>query len=367
MTAAEPAASLGTSILAALALATVADTTRTRGGTTVLVVVVLTVRAAIAVRSVRVAVPSARAIWSAWLSWTIEVGRGAALALLAMRIVRATAQPSKDTEAKPEGPYRAAGEGAPTPEVPNVVPAVSASALPALRSAAGALSIYRVGFLVRVGTAVFTTLVALLLTTSRGRDGVVLFMMGPLTDLATAIVLLVALVKLLGMRRAFGTLRATIGAIVALSVCGLTDCATLAFEIDAMTSSSYRAFRESSEVLALHFPATLVAGGVSLLFVASVLRRTGEGLGGRSLEDRARWVQALVVAAGTAQLGFFNVFLAMSERRQGMDAQAGGFVAAAFVLFGASASVAVVVLMTLLVSAVRRARMARVQDSATAP
>lgn len=361
---AEPVVSIATTLLATLALGALAHAHGSRAtaqANHMTIAVVVSVALSLGFKVVRLVGSGPRSLPTAWASWGIEVARPALVALLALSVARAIGR-AAEVVAVPVGPYRAAGEGAPS--APTKEP-LDAATVASLGRVADGLSTYRSAFLIRGGAAVATTLLGLVAATMRHNDsGAILMSAIPLASLATAVLLARGLFKLLALPRGVRARGVTFGAIVALGLAALVDAATLLAALAALFSaSSYRAARDMSEAVMVGWPVVALAGGASLLFVASALRRVGEKLGDDRVVARARWVQGLAIGAGAAQIGALYAGLSLSAARYDSSSDAGGLVVAALALASLGAMVAVVVLHVLLVSAARSAVLAEVLEA----
>jgi hypothetical protein len=364
MSGAEPIVSIGTALLATLALGALAPPLGSKvmaRASLVTIGVAISAALSLGFKLVRLLDSGARSLPAAWTSWLVEVTRPALVALLALSLLRAMAR-TPAADARPEGPYRAAGEGAPAATRKEVL---DAAGIASLGSVARGLGSYRTTFLVRMGASVVTTfLVFLVGITVHTDSGMLLMAAMPFASVATAVLLALALFKLLALPRGVRARGVTIGAIIALALASLIDAGTLLVAFSALYGpSSYRAKREFMESMVIAWPLVAMAGGVSLLFVASALRRLGERLGDDRVVGRARWVQGLAIGAGAAQLGALLAAMVMNGSRHDSSSAAGGVVVLGLVLAALGATIAVVIQHVRLLGAARSAVLAAVAEA----
>jgi hypothetical protein len=362
-TGAEPIASMGAALLATLALGALADPhgwkamARVRGVT---IAVVPSVVLSLVFRFSRLALTTPRSVPAAWASWLVEVFRPVLIALLALSLLRALARAAK-VDVRPEGPYRAAAEGA-SPAVAREP--LDAAFIASLRTVARGLSSYRVIFMARIGAGVVTTLVMLAVSTMvRSGGPAVALTLLPLASMLTGVLLALSLRKLLALPRGVGARGVAIGALLAIVVAVLLDTGALVLSVSAIASASwYRARRDVIDCVFATWPVVALAGGVSILFVASATRRLGDRLQDARVVGRARWVQGIAIAAGATQIGTVLATLSASSATYGSTLSPAAFlVLGLLVITALGTTVAAVVLHMLLVGAARLSILAEVE------
>lgn len=330
---------------------------------------------AIAFRFARAASPGARGVTLAWISWGFEVARPLALGLFALVLARAIGARAK-AEAHASGAGAAGGAsgagagppaagayraGAPDPAVAAGDAASTAAAVtppepatvPALRAAVSGLSLYRLGFLIRLGLAILTTLIAGVVLSANARDGWPALVLGPLAGAATAVIMALGVARQLGLP----TLRANgrlVAALVALGLTALADALTVLAELAAgvFGTGRYSTFRDVSQAYALGYPTSMLFFGVAAVLVAGALGRAGETLSDPVTTARARWAQGLAVTTGSLLLGLL-FGLAAGASRHGRSVETAAIVVGGVLFLGAAAApVAFVVTHLLVVSGV---------------
>ena len=347
MGAAEPLLSLGTALLMGLTLTALGP----RRALPFMIALSASIAAALAFRVARVVDPSPRSLMGAWVSWGVEVGRPAVIALFALSVARGqeAERPANDAGA---GPYRAGAQGA-TPTIPAEIPDPRTAA--ALRECASALTLYRAAFLARIGLSILTSLVIVAASLERSANAPVL-LLAPVFSLITAGLIALSLVKLRRLPRASGARSLALAATAFAGLAALTDAALVVYASSLAPLTSYSARRQLGDVVALEWPIVALAMGVSAVLAASALGRVGDTLGERALATRARWVQGLAVATGAGLLGLLFAWVAQDpERWTHARSSAGNLVLVVHVLIAMPSVFAVIVVHTLLVGSGKKA------------
>jgi len=347
MSAAEPAITLGTSLLIAFVLGALLRARSTsepkpsRAATPLLVAFVVTTTLWLFVTLARSSSRDAQTITIAWLVWALEIGKSLLLASYALVVWRALAGASTANGSSKEGPYRGESEESaakPAAEAPPAPP--DPATIAPLRRAASGLSLYSLGFAIRIGAAIVLTPLTL---TIRSGDLWFVYLLLPAACAVTATMMAIGL----GRQRVLPSFRAG-GRLTAASVFMWIAASFDAFVVvgvmlSATAGSSWSAHRRAQKMFEMGFPSSAFFVGIAILLVASTLARVGETFERDSLTRRARWAQSLAILVFV--LGLALVFSIAAINGQDYDQRSGGaLVCGALSLAALAASIAFVVM-----------------------
>lgn len=350
MSAAEPAIAIGTSLLIAFALGAIlrarstADPKPPRAATPLWVAFVVTTTLWLFVTLARSSSRDAQTITIAWLVWGLEIGKSLLLASYAFVAWRALAASSTASDSPREGPYRAEGEGAPakTDTEPPTAPPDPATVAP-LRRAASGLSLYSMGFAIRIGGAIVLTPLTL---TVRSGDLWFVYLLLPAAGAVTATMMAIGLQR----QRVLPSFRAggRLGAATVFMWLAVTFDAfvVVGIMLAATSGSSWSAHRKAQKMFEMGFPSSAFFVGLAILLVASALARTGETFEREALTRRARWAQSLAMLVFVLVLALMFSIAAING--QDYDQKNGGALVCGALAIAALASVVAFVVMHVL-------------------
>lgn len=362
LSSAEPMWSLGVTLLASLAIASIARLPARPQVRRLVAAIGVLVALAIAFRIGRLAVPGPRSLGMAWTSWSLEVVRPALVGWLAFLTARGAGKQAA-AQAEPEGPYRVAGQGAPA-----VAPAASGpAAAAAFGKAARALGFYQTIFAIRLAAGIFLP-IAMLMASAILRGSAfaplaVLLLVGiGVSGLGT-----ISAFRLLALPRAAEARGLVIGAALAMGLAMLVDALIGLYGIYSLFAGGRYARDQSvASALSVGWPICVLLGGVALGLVASALARVGELLAGERLVARARWTQALAIFSGALQTGSVLAVLGATSGRSASSSTPGSILLFGMVLLTAGVSLATLIVHLITIGGARAHLQLSMQPSPSA-
>ncbi len=367
LSSAEPMWSLGVTLLASLGIASLAPESDVNAPPARLVRRIVTaigalVALAIMFRIGRLAVPGQRSLVTAWTSWGLEVVRPALVAWLALVVVRGAGEAGASSTG-PDGPYRAAGEGAP---VTAAVPA-GAAATEALRQAGRALGFYQVTFAVRLAAGFLTPLAAVFVSAIIRGDSSAPVAVLVVLGIGAGGLGTIAAIRLLALPRGAQTRGLVIGAAVASGLAILIDLAIGLYGLwGRLSGSRYIGDQNVVFGLSVGWPIAMLLGGVSLIFVAGALGRVGRLLTVEPLVARARLTQGLAIFTGALQTGSVLAIIGATSGRYTSSSTPGSVLLFLMVLGAIGVTVATPIVHLVLLSRARRHLQLSMQPSPSA-
>lgn len=259
----------------------------------------------------------AQTITMAWAVWALEIGKWALLAAYTLVVHRALASTAAASDVPKDNPYRE-GEGAPEKQEAPAPP--DPATIAPLRRAASGMSLYSLGFALRIGAAVVLT--PLTMAMGGSSDFWFLYLLLPLAGILTAGTMAIGLgrQRILPSLRSGGRLRA---AAVFMWIAALFDgFVVLGIMLAATSGSSWSAHRKAQRMVEMGFPSTAFFFGIGVLLAAAALARVGETFDREALTRRARWAQALAVSVFASILALMATIAAING--QDYDQKNGG-------------------------------------------
>lgn len=245
------------------------------------------------------------------------------------------------------------------------------------RFTAGGLSLYRVGFLLRIAVPIVTVFLILLVafTLPGEAQSLAVFALFPLGSLVAATVMGLSLLKLVRCGHAVFPRGLAMTALLVTAFVALFDVFTVGYFLVASLSSDGQIHTLGYFVvgslssdhgpdrdyasLAAQWPVAAILGSVTLLLVASALGRVGANLDDDTLVSRARWVQGLRVAASALALGCVLMVRGYDESTFDSKAWLSPLVVCATALGTLMVTIVAAFLHLVLVEETRRAMLAR--------